>query len=121
MEMTYGLTGPYDNKRFPHTCTIIRAGKYDPMGDEGVKNVIYEGNCRCYAPHDTTIGGEYDTNYRALSVPEKLTDWKEGSMPQPYDEVVVDFGPYQENMHIVERKPGNLGTHFYCRKDEREY
>lgn len=111
---------PYDNKRFPHTCVISRVAQLDPMEDEAESVVIYEGECRCYAPHDTTVGGEYDTNYREISVPENLSEWTEESIPHVYDIAVVDYGPYQENMHIVELKPGNLGTHFYCRKDERE-
>lgn len=111
---------PYDNKRFPHTCVITRVSEIDPMEDEGESTIIYEGPCRCFAPRDTTVGGEYDTNYRKISVPENLSEWTAETIPGIYDIAIVNYGPYTEHMYIVDRKPTNLGTHFFCRKDERE-
>ena len=119
------------NPRFPHTCVITRrVDDDDPMTDDDVSTVIYEGVCRSFDFHTTSETGDVLTSTRKLSLPVKQNEWSaykdesedesedesdEGAkrflIPQEGDYVVVDKGSYTESGVVIDRMPGNLGTH----------
>lgn len=100
------------NPRFPHYCQIIRATpSEDPMVDETEQTVIYEGECRSYDKNTSTIKGEIIVSYRVLSLPVKQSEWTEDNIPKEGDWVNVNKGSYMEEGKVIDRMPGNLGTH----------
>ena len=101
------------NPRFPHTCVISRkAVPDDPMEDEGEALVIYEGVCRSYDFHTTSTAGDVMTSTRKLSLPVRQQEWnKDHPIPLEGDIVVVNKGSHSEYGVVLDKMPGNLGTH----------
>ena len=120
------------NPRFPHTCRILRYGNIDPMTDQSVNDpmadevgdvndennlesngvtVIYEGVCRSDNRHITSDNGEYNVSYRTLALPLKQDEWTDGSIPLEGDRIELQRFGYKETGIVVDKNPGNLGTH----------
>lgn len=99
------------NPRFPHHCTITRPGASDPSKDEGKSIVIYDGICRSYDVQTTSDKGDVVVSNRKLALPQKQDEWTEETIPQEGDEVVVDKFGFKEEGKVIDRMPGNLGTH----------
>lgn len=119
-----------NNPRFPHTCRIIRytaatpltdeANVLDPLTDEGdyadavadgsVK-VVYEGVCRGFNRDTTSGNGDVNTSYRMLALPIKQDEWTEETIPLEGDKVELQRFGYTEYGLVVDKRPGNLGTH----------
>lgn len=102
---------PVDNPRFPHHCTITRPPKHNALKPEKGGSVIYDGVCRSFDIHTTSDRGEVITSARKLALPVKQDEWTEETIPQEGDTVVVEKFGYEEEGLIVDRMPGNLGTH----------
>lgn len=101
-----------DNPRFPHTCRITRQGvNYDPMAGKQSEVVIYEGICRSYNRDTISGDGTVNASFRNLSLPTKQQEWTEETIPQEGDMVVVQKNGFKEYGQVVDRRPGNLGTH----------
>lgn len=102
-----------DNPRFPHWCRISRpADSDDPMVDTGNDVVVYEGCCRSYDFHTTSVKGDVIATSRKLSLPVRQQEWG-GSRPIPLegDSVKVCKGSHCEYGIVKDKMPGNLGTH----------
>lgn len=100
------------NPRFPHKCQIIRPTKSDdPMSDEEEGTVLYDGICRGFDKLTTSVSGEVISSYRGLALPLKQDEWTEDTIPQEGDRIVLDKGSFTEYGEVVDRMPGNLGTH----------
>ena len=101
------------NPRFPHNCVITRKAVPDnPMEDEGEETVIYEGICRSYDFHTTSTAGEVLTSTRKLSLPVRQQEWnEEHPIPLEGDLLVVNKGSHTEYGIVLDKMPGNLGTH----------
>lgn len=123
------------NPRFPHTCKITRYGDYGPMtdqsfvpaplqdeedtfvGDDGAVHdmqgdrVVYEGICRSFNRDTTSDNGDVNASYRTLALPIKQDEWNELTMPREGDKVEVYRNGYKEYGMVIDRRPGNLGTH----------
>jgi hypothetical protein len=105
-----------NNPRFPHSCEIIRFAKSeDPMSDEETGIVIYKGSCRGYSKLTTSVSGEVLSSYRGLALPLKQDEWTSDTIPQEGDKIVLDKGSYKEYGEVIDRMPGNLGTHLLWR------
>lgn len=106
-----------NNPRFPHSCVISRrVDDDDPMTDDGAVETIYSGICRSFDFHTTTDAGDVLTSTRKLSLPVRQDEWdEEHPIPQEGDSIVVDKGSYLEYGIVVDRMPGNLGTHILWR------
>ena len=105
-----------NNPRFPHTCVITRPTHFDdPMSDENVDVVLYEGSCRGYSKLTTSASGEVISSYRGLALPLKRDEWVKDTIPQEGDRIVLDKGSYKEYGEVIDRMPGNLGTHLLWR------
>lgn len=101
-----------DNPRYPHECQIIRPIKPDdPMSDEEEKKVLYDGICRGFDKLTTSASGEVISSYRGLALPLKRDDWTNETIPQEGDRIVLSKGSFAEYGEVVDRMPGNLGTH----------
>lgn len=111
-----------DNPRFPHTCRIIRYASESPMDDEplfdtdneeesGSKKVIYEGVCRRFNRDTVADNGDVNTSYRMLALPMRQQDWTAETMPLEGDKIEVQCFGYTEYGRVVDKRPGNLGTH----------
>ena len=101
-----------DNPRFPHTCVIKRPVENDnPMEDDDNFVAIYKGRCRSYAYHTTSDSGAVLVSTRKLSRPVDQQEWTSGNIPQEGDIIEVDKGSYKEYGVVIDRMPGNLGTH----------
>lgn len=127
-----------NNPRFPHTCRIIRYSDEgpmidqtfvaDPMQDEeevtattaeptaeptpqASERVVYEGICRSFNRDTTSDNGDVNASYRTLALPMKQGDWTEDTIPREGDKVEVQRNGYREYGQVVDRRPGNLGTH----------
>ncbi len=124
------MTTHNDNPRFPHTCVITRRiDDDDPMKDDDTFVTIYSGACRSFDFHTTSETGDVLTSTRKLSLPVKQNEWHEYDasndesdessddsdvrlfIPQEGDSVVVNKGSYTEYGTVIDRMPGNLGTH----------
>lgn len=100
------------NPRFPHKCQIIRPTKSDdPMSDEEEGVVLYDDICRGFDKLTTSAGGEVISSYRGLALPLNQDEWTEDTIPQEGDRIVLDKGSFTEYGEVVDRMPGNLGTH----------
>lgn len=100
------------NPRFPHHCVIKRrTDDGDPMTDEDNDVVIYNGVCRSFSFHTTSETGEVITSTRKLSLPVKQNEWNSTNIPQEGDLVVVSKNGYEESGTVIDKMPGNLGTH----------
>ncbi len=102
-----------DNPRFPHTCVIKRrTDDDDPMTDDQYSQIIYQGKCRSYNVNTTSGTGDVIISNRKLSLPVKQKEWGE-SRPIPIegDRVEVNKGSYTESGEVIDKMPGNLGTH----------
>ena len=99
------------NPRFPHHCTITRPGASDPSKDEGESIVIYDGICRSYDVQTTSDKGDVVVSNRKLALPQKQDEWTEETIPQEGDVIVVNKFGFTEEGIVVDRMPGNLGTH----------
>lgn len=101
-----------NNPRFPHKCQIIRPVKSnDPMLDEDAGVVLYGGICRGYEKLTTSASGEVVSSYRGLALPLKQDEWEKDNVPQEGDKIVLDKGSFAEYGEVIDRMPGNLGTH----------
>lgn len=101
-----------NNPRFPHKCQIIRPTKSDnPMSDEEEGVVLYDGICRGFDKLTTSINGEVISSYRGLALPLKQDEWTKETIPQEGDRIVLDKGSFTEYGEVMDRMPGNLGTH----------
>jgi len=106
------------NPRFPHTCVIKRPVlSDDPMIDDGGEDVvIYEGECRSYDFHTTSSAGDVLTSNRKLSLPVRQQEWDDDHpIPLEGDIVEVDKGSHKEYGVVLDKMPGNLGTHILWR------
>lgn len=105
------------NPRFPHTCVIRRSvNPIDPMEDDQEGVVIYEGVCRSFDFHTTSDSGEVLTSTRKLSLPVRQQEWdEEHPIPIEGDTVEVDKGSHREYGIVIDKMPGNLGTHLLWR------
>lgn len=123
------------NPRFPHRCVIYRSTVKDPMedtlengfnnamndednlfGEEGTeetqtKREIYSGKCRSYNRETVADNGDVVTSYRGLALPIKQDEWDEETIPIEGDEIVVERKGYKECGVVVDKTPGNFGTH----------
>ena len=102
------------NPRFPHRCVISRrVDDDDPMTDDDVMTVIYNGVCRSFDLQTTSETGDVLTSTRKLSLPVKQGEWGTEEMPVPQegDSIVVDKGSYVEYGVVIDKMPSNLGTH----------
>lgn len=106
---------PVSNPRFPHHCTIIRHGKHNPLLKENEDIVVYDGVCRSFDVHTTSGNGEVITSERKLALPTKQDEWDEETIPREGDKVVVHKFGFTEYGLVVDRMPGNLGTHILWR------
>lgn len=105
-----------NNPRFPHSCIITRLAKPDdPMSDENVSTVIYNGSCRGYSKLTTSASGEVISSYRGLALPLRQDEWATETIPQEGDKIVLNKGSFIEYGEVVDRMPGNLGTHLLWR------
>lgn len=118
------------NPRFPHMCRILRYADTDPMQDqpqslssdgaaccfccsevpEGAV-VLYQGVCRSFNRDTVSDNGEVITSYRTLALPLKQDQWTEETMPLEGDKVEVIKNGFKEYGQVVDKRPGNLGTH----------
>lgn len=73
--------------------------------------VIYEGVCRSYNRDTISDNGEVNSSYRTLALPTKQDEWTEETIPQEGDQVEVQKFGYKEYGQVIDRRPGNLGTH----------
>ena len=85
------------------------------MTDEGTATVVYEGVCRSFNRDTTSGNGDVNTSYRMLALPVKQDEWTEETMPLEGDKVVVQRYGYKEYGLVVDKRPGNLGTHIMWR------
>lgn len=107
---------PVNNPRFPHACIITRSVKAEgPMSDENTSVVLYKGSCRGYSKLTTSASGEVISSYRGLALPLKRDEWVKDTIPQEGDRIVLDKGSYKEYGEVIDRMPGNLGTHLLWR------
>ena len=104
---------PVDNPRFPHNCKIVRPVDEDPMQDESVDIVIYEGSCRVYDKNTVSDKGDVVASYRGLALPIDREGWIGiGTAPREGDTVIVDRGTHTENGRVIDVNPANFGgTH----------
>ena len=127
-----------NNPRFPHTCRILRApdtepmedepqvANDDPMADESEEGeeiqqtqaskkkedtVIYEGLCRGYNRETTSDNGDVNASYRMLALPTKQDEWTDETIPREGDKIELQRFGYTEYGQVIDRRPGNLGTH----------
>lgn len=101
-----------DNPRFPHKCKILRySPSKNPLEDEEEGVVVYEGICRGFDKLTTSVSGEVLSSYRGLSLPIKQNEWTSETIPQEGDRLLLDRGVYIEHGEVIDRMPGNLGTH----------
>ena len=113
-----------DNPRFPHTCKILRYRSESPMQDEplfnddedsdsdvGIVKVIYSGPCRGFNRDTVADNGDVNTSYRMLSLPVRQQDWTEDTIPIEGDKIVLQKYGCTEYGRVVDKRPGNLGTH----------
>lgn len=105
------------NPRFPHSCVITRrVDDDDPMTDDTSVTTIYDGACRSFDFQTTNEKGDVLTSTRKLSLPVKQSEWdEEHPIPEEGDEIVVNKGSFQEYGIVIDRMPGNLGTHLLWR------
>lgn len=105
------------NPRFPHHCIIRRlVDTDDPMADETEKRVIYDGECRSYDFHTTSSAGDVLVSNRKLSIPLRQQDFGEDQpLPVEGDEVEVSKYGTTEYGVVMDKMPGNLGTHILWR------
>lgn len=100
-----------NNPRFPHCCRIVRQQEAGPLEDAGHDVVIYCGECRSYARDTVSDNGEVNTSYRWLALPLKQDEWTDDTLPLEGDKVEVCKGSHKEYGLVVDKRPGNLGTH----------
>lgn len=128
-----------DNPRYPHWCRILRfaasdasedspnvsavdAGIIDGFFDEGENadapgsesegvTVIYEGICRSWNRDTISDNGDVLASYRNLSLPVRQQDWTEDTMPLEGDRIEVTKHGFTEYGQVIDKRPGNLGTH----------
>lgn len=77
---------------------------------EGV-NVIYEGACRAYNRDTISDNGDVIASYRNLSLPVAQKEWLGENIPQEGDYIEVFKYGFKENGEVIDKRPGNLGTH----------
>lgn len=122
------------NHRFPHYCVITRNLVSDPMEDtEGSgfnsamddeetiipeeveetpkKKEIYKGACRSYNRETIADNGDVVTSYRGLALPVLQSEWTEETIPCEGDVIEVQRKGYKEYGIVVDKTPGNFGTH----------
>lgn len=125
------------NPRFPHWCRILRfavsqptddspnvsdvdAGIIDKYFDDDVQleneehtgiTVIYEGECRSFNRDTISDNGDVMASYRTLALPIRQDEWTEETMPLEGDRVEVQKYGYMEYGQVIDKRPGNLGTH----------
>lgn len=105
-----------NNPRFPHTCVISRPLLGNALEDEQEGVVIYEGECRSFDYHTTDGKGDVITSTRKLSLPVRQNEWdSEHPIPIEGDTIEVDKGSYREYGVVIDKMPGNLGTHLIWR------
>lgn len=106
-----------NNPRFPHSCVISRrVDDDDPMVDDDKVVTIYEGVCRSFDYQTTNEKGEVLTSTRKLSLPIKQSEWdSDHPIPEEGDSIVVDKGSHYEYGIVIDKMPGNLGTHLLWR------
>lgn len=102
-----------DNPRFPHWCRITRPNDDgDPMTDTSEGTVVYEGVCRSFDFHTTSVKGDVISTARKLSLPVLQQEWGCGRpIPLEGDTVEVCKGSHREYGIVKDKMPGNLGTH----------
>jgi len=101
-----------NNPRFPHTCKIMRqADNTDPMAEKQSATVIYDGICRGYSRDTISDTGDVNASYRYLSLPVRQDEWTDETIPQEGDMVELQRFGYTEYGEVIDRRPGNLGTH----------
>ncbi|PTL34599.1 hypothetical protein C7120_08850 [Prevotella sp. oral taxon 376] len=81
------------------------------MSDEDAGIVLYSGSCRGYSKLTTSASGEVISSYRGLALPLKQDEWENDTTPQEGDKVVLNKGSFVEYGEVIDRMPGNLGTH----------
>lgn len=122
------------NPRFPHYCVITRNLVSDPMedtdasgfnsamDDEAVvienevestpkKKEIYKGKCRSYNRETVADNGDVVTSYRGLALPVLQDEWTADTIPCEGDVIEVQRKGYKECGIVVDKTPGNFGTH----------
>lgn len=125
------------NPRFPHWCRILRfaasqptddspnvsdvdAGIIDKYFDDDVQpeneehtgiTVIYEGECRSFNRDTISDNGDVMASYRTLALPIRQDEWTGETMPLEGDRVEVQKCGYMEYGQVIDKRPGNLGTH----------
>ena len=85
------------------------------MSDEEGTLLLYEGKCRGYKRLTTSASGEVISSYRGLALPLKRDEWSYSSVPREGDKVILDTGSFIEYGEVVDRMPGNIGTHLLWR------
>ena len=73
--------------------------------------VIYEGECRSYNRNTISDNGDVITSYRTLALPLKQDEWTEDTIPMEGDKIELERFGYKEYGSVVDKSPGNLGTH----------
>ena len=51
------------------------------------------------------------TSYRTLALPLKQDEWTEDTIPMEGDKIELERFGYKEYGSVVDKSPGNLGTH----------
>lgn len=105
-----------NNPRFPHYCRILRHTETGPMEDESYSDsssyrVVYDGVCRSDNRDTISDNGDVIASYRTLALPLKQDEWTEYTIPQEGDRIELQRFGYEEYGQVIDRRPGNLGTH----------
>ena len=80
------------NPRFPHMCRILRYADTDPMQDQP-QSLSSDGAACCFC------------------CSEVQDEWTEETMPLEGDKVEVIKNGFKEYGQVIDKRPGNLGTH----------
>ena len=93
-------------------CRILRYADTDPMQDQPEEAVVlFEGVCRSFNRDTVSDNGDVITSYRTLALPLKQDEWTEETMPLEGDKVEVIKNGFKEYGQVIDKRPGNLGTH----------
>lgn len=91
-------------------CTCSDCDCPCAIAGEGAK-VVYRGVCRGYSRDTISDNGDVNTSYRWLSLPVTQDEWTEETIPLEGDKVILQRYGHKEYGLVVDKKPGNLGTH----------
>lgn len=77
--------------------------------------VIYEGECRSYNRDTIPDNGAVSASVRMLALPTKQDEWTDETIPREGDRIILQRFGYTEYGEVIDRYPGNLGTHLMWR------